>query len=108
MDPKLQAAIEKSTLLSDELRQRLQKEDEQLTPDQVARIIQLIETAETQKTEVETDLEAKKQALFQKYTEEMKRIAKEAPQKVMEAAEQADHAAEEAELDGLLQKLDNA
>ena len=107
MDPKLQAAIEKSTLLPDELRQRLQKEGAQLTPDQVTRIIKLIEGAEANKTKMEADLENRKQALTQKYLEEMKRIAKEAPKKVMKAAEMAGHKAEEEGMEDLLEKLDN-
>lgn len=106
MDPKLKEAIEKSTLLSEELKARLFAVGDKLTPEQVAKIVTAIEKSEIDKAAILAEQKRKTDQINREFYEKVKQIAHDAPQKAMKAAEAADQKLEETELLNVLAGLD--
>lgn len=106
MDPKLKETIEKSTLLSEELKARLLKVGDKLTPEQIAKIVTAIDQAEVDKTAILAEQKQKTDQINRDFYEKVKKIAHDAPQKAMKTAENADQKAEETELNNVLAELD--
>ena len=106
MDPKLQAAVQNSTLLTEEKKQQILAAGDKLTPEQVTKIVTSIEQAEAKKAEILANQKAKEDEINQEFYNKVKEVAQTAPRKAMKAAEEADHQSEETELDNILSELD--
>ncbi len=107
MDPKLQAVIEKSTVLSDETRQKLVASADRLTPEQLPQVIAILEKAEAKKTELEQKRNLAIRAANLDYVAKVKEFFQHGLPKALKKLEERDREKESSELDSILSELDN-
>lgn len=107
MDSRLQKVIQDSSVLTEELRERLRSGGEDLTSAQVDQVLKLIENAEVEYGQIQSDLDVRKRAINEDYLKKVDDFFKHGVPRAMKKAEEVDRSKEEADLDNILIDLDN-
>lgn len=97
-----------STLLQENLRQKVLQNASRLSETQRQKIVLLLHQAEAKKTEILTHLDIKKRAVVKTYLQKIEQFFKRTLPAMMRGVEEKDKAKEEATLNALLSQLHNA
>lgn len=105
MDSTFQAVVQGSTFLDESTRMQLLNAASALSPDQVQKLIVMLQQAEKQKETVLADLENKKQSMAQDYAQKLSLFFKHTVPSAMRTIEEKDRSQEDSTLDSLLSDL---
>jgi len=107
MDPALQTAIQNSTIISAEMRQKLLVVADRLTPEKAQKLASILEKAEQRKKELEREHDQQKRTANEAQLSKIKNFHQHTMPEAMDKAEEIEKHAEEEELGSILSELDN-